>query len=125
MWGLPRTAAEPRSTRSRAGPLPRAQAYYFYNPFEENLFEHGYHLDGDVELSEARFQVDIEAAETLLATAPIGTCVLTYNGFGGRIPPGYRQIRVDRELPNLLRLWQRAAPGSAHVHVANDDDGDA
>ncbi len=86
---------------------PAADAYYLYNPFGENLFVNGEHLDHDVELTEPRYLRDVAAVEQLLRAAPLGTALLTYNGFGGRLPAGYEQVHVDRALPNILRLWRR------------------
>jgi len=39
--------------------------------------------------------------------AGIGTYVVTYNGFGGRIPMNYEEVHVDRETPNVLRAWRK------------------
>ncbi|HET7504817.1 MAG TPA: hypothetical protein VFK02_27530 [Kofleriaceae bacterium] len=86
---------------------PAADAYYLFNPFGENRFGPEGHLDEDVELGEERYQRDIAAVELLLERAPVGTYVVTYNGFGGRVPFGYDQIRVDRTLPNMLRMFRR------------------
>lgn len=86
---------------------PIADAYYLYNPFGENLFGPGEHLDEDVELSDERYLRDVAATEDLLRRAPVGTHVLTYNGFGGRVPAGYTEVRVDRELPSVLRMWRK------------------
>lgn len=88
--------------------VPRADAYYFFNPFGENLFGREDHLDEDVELGVDRYQRDTAAAEKLLDEAPLGTYLLTYNGFGGRVPDSYDDVRVDRELPNVLRMWRKA-----------------
>ena len=90
-------------------PLPQAEAYYLYNPFGENLFEPDGQLDGEAELSEERYFEDIARVEELLHEAALGTYVLTYNGFGGEIPSSYREVYVDRELPNLLRLWRKTS----------------
>jgi hypothetical protein len=38
--------------------------------------------------------------------------VLSYNGFGLRLPANYRTVALDRELPNVLRLWRKAAARS-------------
>jgi predicted RNA methylase len=88
-------------------PTPEADVYYLYNPFGENLFGPDDHLDEDVELSRERYQRDVRSVIALLQNAPIGTYLLTYNGFGGIIPSGYREVRVDRELPNILRMWKK------------------
>lgn len=90
--------------------LPVPEAYYLFNPFGENLFGEEDWLDPDVELSATRYERDVAATEQLLCDAPAGTFVITYNGFGGTVPPAYQEVRVDRELPNVLRMWQKT-PG--------------
>jgi predicted RNA methylase len=103
-------ALEDRVTfiEGRFGDAPLdAEAYYLYNPFGENLYGPDDQLDDKVELSGARFFDDIERVEQMLRDAVVGTCVLTYNGFGGQIPACYREIYVDRALPNVLRLWRK------------------
>jgi predicted RNA methylase len=86
---------------------PVADAYYLYNPFGEYLFHSNEHLDKDAERSDERYARDVAAVQQLLQRARFGTCVLTYNGFGGQVPPSYRQIRFDNTLPNALRLWRK------------------
>ena len=87
--------------------VPVADAYYLYNPFGENLFGAIAQLDNDIELSDARYDSGVAAVEELLDSAPLGTCVVTFNGFGGRFPPRFHQVRVDREMPSMLRLLQK------------------
>jgi predicted RNA methylase len=91
---------------------PVADAYYLYNPFGEYLFGSKDHLDGDAERSDERYKRDVAAVQDLLQRARFGTCVLTYNGFGGRVPSSYQEIHVDNELPNELRLWRKERPTS-------------
>jgi predicted RNA methylase len=93
--------------------IPAADAYYMYNPFGENLFGLEDRLDHDVELCGARYLKDVAAVERLLSDAPAGTFLLTYNGFGGDLPADYREVRVDRELPNVLRMWRKRAPAES------------
>ncbi len=90
--------------------VPQADAYYLYNPFGENLFSVDDALDGEVELSNRRFVQDTRAVEALLRDAPVGTHLITYNGFGGRVPASYKLIHSDRALPCLLRLWTKVTP---------------
>jgi predicted RNA methylase len=87
---------------------PEAQAYYLYNPFGENRLAFRHILDDDVELSEDRYRRDVAAIGRLLRDAPIGTCLITYNGYGGKVPPGYRRVFSDDKLPNVLCLWRKA-----------------
>jgi len=90
--------------------LPNAEAYYFYNSFGENLFSREDCLDDDAELSDARYLGDIAAAEQLLRQAAVGTYLLTYNGFGGQVPDGYAQVRVEPNFPCVLEMWRKLEP---------------
>jgi SAM-dependent methyltransferase len=88
-------------------PLPHVEAYYLYNPFDELAFAAESRLDHDVDISHARRQRDIAAVQKLLREARAGTYILTYSGFGGNLPPGYRELRVDRGFPQVLRLSRK------------------
>jgi len=87
--------------------LPVADAYYLYNPFCENLYGRGAHLEEDVELGRERHAREVEATRRLLAHAKVGTYAVTYNGFGGSLPEGYAELHVDRELPSVLRIARK------------------
>jgi len=87
--------------------LPSPDAYYLYNPFGENMFAEEDHLDEEVELGASRFVRDVTIIEGLLREAPVGTLLITYNGFGGDVPSSFCEERVDEELPNVLRLWRK------------------
>lgn len=88
-------------------PLPRVDAYYLYNPFDEGAFDPEVRLGHDVDISYERRQHDIAAVQKLLREASAGTYILTYNGFGGNLPLGYREVFVDRGLPQVLRLSRK------------------
>jgi SAM-dependent methyltransferase len=100
------------STMIDAG-WPKADAYYLYNPFGENLCRHEYQLDRDVELGIDRYKREISAAERFIEHAPRGTFLLTYNGFGGRVADSYEEVAVDRDLPYELRMWRKTRQTSA------------
>lgn len=36
-----------------------------------------------------------------------GTYVAKYNGFGGQMPSSYEEVLIDRDMPNMLRVWQK------------------
>lgn len=95
--------------------IPAADAYYLYNPFGENLFGPDEHLGADVELSPERYDRDIAFMEEFFDRAPVGTYVIKYNGFGGRMPRSYDEIVADRAMPSMLRMWRkgRAAVASS------------
>ena len=89
--------------------IPVAEAYYLYNPFGVYFFGPPDGPDGDVSFTEAGRARGVAAVEGLLRLARKGTCVITYNGFGGRMPADYRRIRIDLNLPNELCLWKKGA----------------
>jgi SAM-dependent methyltransferase len=93
-----------------ARPIPEADAYYLYNPFGENLFGSDERVDDDVELGIERYTSDVSLMEDFFSKARVGTYVIKYNGFGGKMPSTYDQAQVDRHLPNVLRIWQRVRP---------------
>jgi predicted RNA methylase len=86
---------------------PVAAAYYLYNPFGENRLDWRDRMDDAVELSDERYRRDVAATGDLLRRAALGTCLIAYNGFGGRMPAGYRRVRNDEGLPSSLSVWQR------------------
>ena len=100
-------------------PTPDANAYYLFNPFGEYEWEPGEGVEADVGFSAGR-QTYVAAMEELLQCKPVGTWVLTYNGFGGRIPEGYRLVRVDWELPAVLRLWRKEPKWGRQHHRAGN-----
>ena len=115
---IARNAAErldvSRKTRFLHGELRevergRFDAFYFYNPFSENLYGPRDHLDDTVELSRARFCRDVDAAYRALERAPAGTRVVTYHGFGCALPPCYRNELREGAGTNVLELWIRRA----------------
>lgn len=82
---------------------------YMFNPFEENLWAPSDRLDEEVKLSFPRFFVDVALIEGLLAMAKPGTRVVTYHGFGGRIPKSYRQHVRERIHTGHLELWVKSS----------------
>ncbi len=96
-----------QGTMSQDG-LPKADAYYLYNPFAEHLFGPEDHLDEDVEFSGENYAYDVASVEAFLDQAPAGTYLIIYNGFGGRVPQTYDEVHIDREMPNVLRMWQKS-----------------
>lgn len=84
--------------------VPAANCYYFFNPFGESLFRLEDRIDEETEVSQARSLRDVYLAKQLLAAAPVGTYVLTYNGFGGTLPDNYEVVRVRSEFSCALQL---------------------
>jgi hypothetical protein len=86
-------------------PTPVGDAYYFFNPFGDYWFGADHPMEAGADFGDNGYADDLAAAEELLRRAPVGTCVMTYNGFGGRVPANYQLVRVDWELCGVLRLW--------------------
>lgn len=93
-------------------PTPAADAYYLFNPFGEYEFDALLDADDGVTFSDAQFAFDVDAAVRFFARAPVGTRVITYNGFGADLPASYEQERVDLNFRGALRLWRKRAPST-------------
>lgn len=82
-------------------------ALYFYNPFELSLF-------GESPLR----TLQIERVQQRLAAVPSCTRVVTFNGFGGVMPPSFELLYHER-IPAVgldLAMWiQRSHRGEAGV----------
>lgn len=98
-------------------PVPQADAYYLYNPFGEYDFDSDRYAELDVPFNDQTLKRDLFAMSHLLALAPAGTLVITYNGFGGPLPRSYEQISVDVRFPCALRLWRKRGWGAASAGV--------
>lgn len=90
--------------------LPPADAYYLFNPFGENLYANGGYIDQEVELSWHRYARDVETTRQFLDEVPLGTYVITYNGYGTTLPRAFFDVEVEYSLTNVLRLSQKVAP---------------
>jgi len=91
----------------------RFEAFYLYNPFGENYYTGDDRFDEHVELSATRCVRDLTSVEAWLGSAALGTCVLTFHGFGGRIPDTYRLVRSLDSDAGVLRLWVKRRAGHA------------
>jgi hypothetical protein len=83
--------------------------FYFFNPFEENIFREQGCFDTSVVLSEERFWRDIAFIEKVLALVPIGTRVATFHGFGGTIPASYELVDQEPHRGGVLRFWTKGS----------------
>lgn len=98
-------------------PLPTVDCYYFFNPFEENLFPVEEALDDQVELSADRFRRDLRAFRALVAASPLGTYFLSYNGIGGRLPDCLDEVRGDGSRSAPLRLFQKVGRSTSKTRA--------
>ncbi len=86
-------------------------AFYFFNPFEENTWDAEDQLDQSVVLSRQKFVEDVARAERLLAAARVGARVVTYHGFGGAMPDGYEHAHREPHPRSYLDLWIKKREG--------------
>ena len=82
----------------------RYNAFYFYNPFYENL-DPDKKLDERVELSPSLYDRYIRMTQERLAQAPPGTRVVTFHGMGGDMPDGYERVLQEFQDIGFLELW--------------------
>ena len=87
-------------------PWDEFDAVYFYNPFTTLMLAP--HASPFVRY--ATIQSTLRRIEQRLATARVGTRVVTYHGFGGKLPPGYALSLREPAGGDALELWVRIAP---------------
>lgn len=80
-------------------------AFYFYNPFGEQLLGKAFQLDRTLALHPARFLDYVRGARERLAAAPIGTRIVTYHGLGAPPPRGYERVNTPVTGAYRLELW--------------------
>jgi hypothetical protein len=100
----------------------RFDAFYFYNPFGENHYNRTDCFDQTVELSNQRCMRDLAVVERWLDRAEVGTKVLTYHGFGGRMPDTYLLAHSKTSRGGALRLWVKRRSGRTRGFSLELDD---
>jgi SAM-dependent methyltransferase len=97
--------------------------FYLYNPFAENAGDEATHFDDTVELSTQRFLANLRCVGAALAAAAVGTCMVTYHGFGGPIPISYELVHAERAHSDWLRVWvKRRRHGDGQTFYVEDGD---
>lgn len=81
--------------------------FYLFNPFGENLVHPTNRLDRTVPLGPPRYGKDVERVECWLSRAAVGTSIVTYNGFGGRVPGSFELVSSLPGFNCPLRLWTK------------------
>jgi predicted O-methyltransferase YrrM len=88
-------------------------AFYFYNPFAEHLFDGVFGLDHTIELDPLDYVVYVNAVTERLARARVGTRVVTYHGLGTALPDAYFLAKANAMASDTVELWIKG--GSAEV----------
>ncbi len=82
-------------------------SYYLYNPFAEHLIGA---IDETVHARPPLFSFYVDAVRRRLSVANLGTRVVTYHGFGGHFPPGFRLASREKAGSDELELWIKDVP---------------
>jgi hypothetical protein len=83
------------------------EGLYLYNPFAENVRAADCRLDDEVEMSVERYVAEIRARESIFDQLSVGTLVVTYYGFGGRLPDTFELVRSRFVCDGPLRCWRK------------------
>jgi hypothetical protein len=78
---------------------------YLFNPFYEQISKYVEMIDDDVERSSRAHRYFVQKIEEKLRDAEPPVAVVTYNGFGGRIPMGYRYLGDEPAGNDRLQMW--------------------
>jgi hypothetical protein len=84
-------------------------AFFLFNPFEENLFKTGM-IDESLELSRALYDRYTQHVAAQLARAPLGTRVVTFHGLCEEVPIYYDC--EDSAFESTLKLWRKTRASS-------------
>lgn len=82
--------------------------YYLFNPFEEhkNLGESCV-LDRDIELNQKYFTLYTGEVLKQLNAAKIGKILITFHGYGGKVPAGWTLLESRRIDNGTLAMWMK------------------
>lgn len=87
--------------------LEEHDALYLYNPFSEGFYPRGSRLDDTVDVGPSRAQADIDRIERALSSLAPGVRLVTYRGYGGRVPDSYELLHTADFDGGRLRCWQQ------------------
>jgi SAM-dependent methyltransferase len=82
-------------------------ALYFFNPFAETPNLPGVAMEGSRDERLARARRDVATAEAFLERADVGTRVVTFFGFGGRMPRSFERVTREACAGGVLELWEK------------------
>jgi predicted RNA methylase len=80
-------------------------AFYFYNPFAEHLYDDAFLLDRSLSFEPSKFDESVMGTRERLAAASVGTRVVTYHSFGAPTPHGYDFVKSHAIGTDQLELW--------------------
>lgn len=84
----------------------RYDGVYLFNPFQENKTPYQ-RIDSSIELGLNHFDRYVQFTHRELSRMPAGFRVVTYHGFGGRIPDSYRLLVREFCHRGPLECWEK------------------
>jgi hypothetical protein len=81
---------------------------YLFNPFYELVGGLIEQIDGSTARSAVLHQHFVRRTTAQLARMAAPVAVVTYGGFGGPMPPGYRLVRDEAGAAEWLELWTKS-----------------
>jgi SAM-dependent methyltransferase len=84
--------------------------FYLYNPYYEHISDYLQPITGLIELAPEHYRQYIGVTCAKLSAASAGTRVVTYNGFGGEMPAGYRLLLRETAGTDFLEVWEKDLP---------------
>ncbi len=81
------------------------ESFYLFNPFAEYFAALLEPFDAEVKEDQRLHAEYVRHVHEQLERAPAGTRVVTYNGFGGELPGGYRMDLTEPAENDRLELW--------------------
>jgi SAM-dependent methyltransferase len=85
----------------------RFDGFYFYNPFYEHVAGFSPRIDEPIVVSPHLFTNYVVATCVKLVAAKPGARVVSYQGFGGPMPCGFRRILREPAGSEYLELWEK------------------
>jgi SAM-dependent methyltransferase len=83
-------------------------SFYLFNPFAEYYDKLLEPFEPGVSVDRALHSAYVEHVRAQLDLVAVGARVVTYNGFGGELPAGYRLEHSEPALSDKLDLWIKA-----------------
>jgi SAM-dependent methyltransferase len=81
--------------------------FYLFNPFYEHIVNIQPRIDGPIVVSPHLFTNYVVATCVKLFAAKPGARVVSYHGFGGPMPRGFRRILREPAGSEYLELWEK------------------
>jgi SAM-dependent methyltransferase len=86
-------------------PFEGFDGIYLYNPFFEQISYYAEQIDGATERSPTLHAQFVTATREKLVALASRVAVVTYHGFGGRMPPEYSLVGDEPAGNDRLELW--------------------